>query len=168
MLVRLILFASSYSPLFLILAVRFQGLPLRLTMGAIALASAASLALLLLAGRKGEPQAYDLKEIKDRGAEVAGYIATYILPLIVLNQPTKEDFIGYAIFILISGLVYIQSGMVNINPVVYLFGRRISTIRDSSGTEYYVIHRGNLSAGEVIWASNVLSSLLIKRIPALR
>jgi hypothetical protein len=41
--------------------------------------------------------------VEDRGAEVAGYLASYILPFVVVPEPGWSDLVGYAIFLVVRG-----------------------------------------------------------------
>lgn len=160
--VRLVLFLSSYSPLFIILAIRFEGEWLRVAMGGLAALGILLFCILLLAARRSEPQRFMVSKVDDRGGDVAAYIATYLLPLIVLTIPMAPDLVGYGIFLIVSGIVFVQSRMVAINPLVYATGRRILLVHATTGEVFYLINRRAIRRNEYIWTHEVLASLTIR------
>ena len=160
--VRLVLFLSSYSPLFTILAIRFEDVKLRLVMAGIATVGVLLLVLLLLSSRRAEPKRFMVSRVEDKGNDVAAYVATYLLPLIVLTVPTIPDLIGYAIFLAISAVVFVQSQMVVINPLVYMTGRRILLAHLDSGDSFYLINRRSIHKNEPIWTREILPGLSMR------
>lgn len=74
------LFLSSYAILFAILALRFDGSVLRGTCAALAAIGALTTVAWFRAARNVQPTPYIIAEVTDRGGEVAGYLATYLLP----------------------------------------------------------------------------------------
>jgi hypothetical protein len=89
---KLRLFLGSYAVLFGIFAIRFGGPWL---VGACAsLAVIGCFDNLRIAGlvQNKEPHRYKVEEIRDQGPEVAGYIATYLLPFVtVAEQGQREE-----------------------------------------------------------------------------
>jgi hypothetical protein len=65
----------------------------------------------------------------DAGAEVSGYLAAYLVPFLVVVEPAPGDLVAYAIFLVVAGLIYVRSGLMQINPTVYLMNRRSSATR---------------------------------------
>jgi hypothetical protein len=57
-----------------------------------------------------------IEAIDDRGADVSGYLATYLLPIIVVGVPTTNDIIAYGVVISTMGLVYVRSRMIPDKP----------------------------------------------------
>lgn len=124
--VEVALFLCSYAPLFLILAIRFTTHWVEILCGSLfALGLAGGLAVVLryrgVSGRN-----WTATRAEDRGTEVAGYLASYILPFVVAPEPGWRDLVGYAIFFIVAATIYIRSGMLQINPTLYLFGWRVS------------------------------------------
>jgi hypothetical protein len=119
------LFVSSYSPLFVIAAIRFDGFQLKAVCAVIASMGAVA-ALLVVIGvtqRKSERVAA-VGSIEDRGSDVAGYLAAYLLPFVTVTQPTGADIAGYGVFLTVCAVIYVQSEMVQINPLLYFLGYR--------------------------------------------
>lgn len=163
MFVRFVLFLSSFSPLFGMLALRFTAPGLRL--GALALCAAGLAgALLVLAAERGKGAAsFQVKKVEDSGPEVAGYLASYILPFVAIDQPAPELAAAYLIFLLVAAIVYVQSDMVQINPVFYLLGRRVQKITSTADDwQAYLITKHRVLVNETIEATTLSQGVLVR------
>lgn len=158
---KLRLFFCSYAPLFLICGVRFESLPLALVCGVLAVASTLTGVLVVWAARRMTPSHYRITTVDDRGPEVAGYLATYILPFVTVAQPTWRDIMAYAIFLTVSAVVYVRSEMIQINPTLYLFGWKVRAVSTSSGMTGYLITRRDVTVQAEIDAVRFQDTLLI-------
>jgi hypothetical protein len=139
--VRGLLFLSSYAPLFVILAVRFQESVLRGVCGGLAVVGFAYLMTALwVVPRASEPRLFPVDAVKDVSGEIAGYLATYLLPFVTATSPSTADVIGYSIFALVVLLIFIRSDLAQINPTLYLLGRRVALIT-AGQRSYYVVCR---------------------------
>ena len=163
LLVRTRLFVSSYAPLFAILAIRFTETGLALACGFIAMVGAISLILLLRQAGKIQPDPHGIEAVADRGAEVAGYLATYLLPFVTVPQPSGRDIVAYGLFLLVVGIVYIQSDMVQINPLLYLLRYRVSAVVTSDGWSGVLVSRHQPRVGDALLASRVQNTLALER-----
>lgn len=138
----LLLFLTSYSPLFILIAIRYTlinrshlifgglssdaikeffkyfGLPTSL----FAL-SFLSIVFCLVFLKKLDKDAKngdkaDVEKIENRNSESLGYIASYILPFISTNGEDVVEAITFIILMIIIFVVYIRSNMVLINPIL--------------------------------------------------
>src|ERR1700733_12494773 len=73
-------FLCSYALLFAILAIRFTRPWLTCICGAIAIVGVVAGFVTIRSHRRVEPEAFKVQKIEDHGGEVAGYLATYLLP----------------------------------------------------------------------------------------
>jgi hypothetical protein len=90
--IRWRLFAGSYAPLLVMLALRFDGNVLWVSVGAAGAVFLADTARLVLwQPRHVAPSPYRVTEVRDHGSQVAGYLATYLLPLLVVPMPSFGD-----------------------------------------------------------------------------
>jgi hypothetical protein len=163
LLVRLRLFISSYAPLFAILAVRFRDPRLEVACAVVAAVAVASLLLLLRAARRIQPDPHRIDRVADRGAEVAGYLATYLLPFVTVTEPSSRDIAGYVFFLVVVGIVYVQSDMVQINPLLYLLGYQVSAVTTSDGWSGVLVSRGQPRPGSAVLASRLQNTLALER-----
>jgi hypothetical protein len=160
--VRLGLFLSSYSALFFILALRFDRAPLAIGSGALAALGIAAAFWILGAERAKGSAAYEIAKTEDQGAEVTGYIATYLLPFVTLAQPTDRDVVSYLLFLCISALVYTGSDMLQVNPILYLMRRRVVKVTTPKGWVAYLITSSAPMPGETIQATTLASRVLVQ------
>src|SRR5689334_19214701 len=118
-------FLSSYAPLWVMLGLRFDRALLRLGLIGFGIACGALVAF-LLRRRDNERSSNAMLTITgDAGGEVSGYLAAYLLPFLAVDAPRIREVVTYAIFISVVGLVYVRSGLLHINPTVYLMNRRV-------------------------------------------
>lgn len=57
-----------------------------------------------------------------RGEAAAGYLTTYLLPLIGATAVGYSDLFGLAMYGLVLWAVYVRSSLAVINPTIYLWG----------------------------------------------
>jgi hypothetical protein len=139
--VRGFLFLSSYAPLFVILAIRFQGAALRGVCAGLAAVGLGYLAVVLwVIPRAAQPRVYPVEEVNDASGEVAGYLATYLVPFVTVTSPSAADVIGYCILALVVLVIFMRSDLAQINPALYLLGRRVASIT-AGGRSYYLVCR---------------------------
>lgn len=112
-----LMFLSSYAPLFAILAIRVESAPVRWVCVALAAAGIAALIAILTLNRRTAPAQSTLTAVRNAGAEAASYLAGYLLPFLVVAQPTVWDLTAYALFLAVVGLVTIKTGVIQVNRV---------------------------------------------------
>jgi|GEM_PF-3373303 len=156
---NILLFLSSFAPLFLALAMRFTETPLRLVSLGLAVTGIGVLwgVLAYWAGRS--EITIVAASVDDRGADVGGYVAAYLMPLLVVSEPSGWDIGAYALILFVIGTVYVRSRMIQFNPVLYLMGYRLYSITTQDGFQGYLIHRATPGVGEeirVVRRENVL------------
>jgi hypothetical protein len=130
---------SSYAPLSFILAARIDSLPLRiacLSAGLVGVGDA--LRLTLLASEK-QAVPRRVEEVRDSGSQVAGYLATYLLPLLAAPDPRTGDLIGYGIYAVLIAVITLRSDLAHINPTLYLLGWKVVTVTLGDGRDRYLI-----------------------------
>lgn len=140
-------FFSSYAPLWIMLGLRFSDTTARICLIAFGLILIAYVAIIVSRSADERPSNTTLTVSGDAGADMSGYLASYLLPFLTVPAPSLADVIAYVIFVLVAGLVYVRSGLMQINPTVYLMGRRVLRatvpVRDST-KDVFVISRRDL------------------------
>lgn len=158
---RLLLFASSYSPLLLLVGIRHDPGKGQLIWIGCAILGAAALVVVLLAARRVIARDRLFTAIDDRGGDSAGYLATYLLPFLTVGDANARDITSYVIFILIVGTIYVRSSLLSINPLVYIFGRRIVSATVADGTTILVICKAKPAQGVPVKVRSVVSGLVV-------
>jgi hypothetical protein len=83
-------------------------------------------ALLLYNAQRAGEVYWTVTETTEQGAAVAGYLATYLLPLLAVGAGGWRLTAAYGIYLLVLWVVYVRSDqLVLINPTLYLFRYRI-------------------------------------------
>lgn len=122
---RLRLFLSSYVPLFAIAAVRLDGTRVRVALAVLSLTGLVSLISLVRVSKRVEPRRVTPSGVVDLGSEVASYLATYLLPFLMVGEPDAADIVAYTLVLATIAVVFVKSDMVGVNPLLYLLGYRI-------------------------------------------
>ncbi len=120
--IRLRLFASSYAILFLISAIRFDHTVLRISLFVFFAYGVVDAWFLTRYAQTKTPEAQVIKDCRDAGAEVAGYLASYLLPFVTTSDPSLADLAGYGMYLAVIALVFIRSDMAQVNPTLYALG----------------------------------------------
>lgn len=135
-LIRLLLCLSSYFPLAVIFAVQFY------MKGhcwvAIAILAVGTLGLIgvsiyIALARRLNTITLEVERISRRDGDAMSYIVSYILPFIALPSRNPADVISLGVFLLVLGVVYINSGMMHINPMLNLAGWHVYEVTLKNG-----------------------------------
>jgi hypothetical protein len=155
------LYLSSYAALFGILAVRFNGLTLRLACAAL-FAIGIIDTLRITAKTKTGLVSYEItvESSEDTGGEVSGYLASYLLPFVAVPTPGWRDLLGYGLFLLVGLIIYVRSNLVRVNPTLYLLGYRVLHVRYGNAKQQFLITRVAPGDGQTVTVSDVAGILL--------
>lgn len=92
-------------------------------------------ALLLYNARRAGAVHWTISDPREQGGAVAGYLATYLLPLLAITPTGWRVTAAYAIYLLVLYVVYIRSdSLVLINPTLYLIAYRIYDVETTVST----------------------------------
>ena len=163
LIIRVRLFISSYAILFAILAIRFEEPWLVWACAGICAFGLLTLLLFLRGAKRIVPDPIQIEHVSDRGAEVAGYVATYLLPFVTVTEPTIRDLVAYGLFFLVVGVLYVRSDMLQINPLLYLLRYRITAIRSTDEWDGYLISRQQPRVGARVLASRFANTVALER-----
>ncbi len=110
------------------------------------------------------PRVQQAVQVQRKDAEVMAYIVSYVFPFLGLNFDDPLNTISLGIFFVILGVIYINSNMVHINPILNIFGYHIYEIETPSGSTYTVISRkGRIIKGEKLNVVVIGDDLLMER-----
>jgi hypothetical protein len=166
------LFLSSYSPALLILAVRsfHHSAPLFWGSLVVATLSAGAFLLFVFVGHKGGPFRAKVDDVEPQDAELAAYVATYLLPFVIVFGATIQDVIALGMFLFFIGLLWVNSGMVYLNPLLALIGYHVYVARVSpigagpAGTiprTFLLSRQSDLRAGDEVRPHRVSRGVLL-------
>ncbi len=93
-------------------------------------------ALILYNARRAGAVRWTVSDPREQGAAVAGYLATYLLPLLAIQPGGWRAPASYAIYLVVLYVVYVKSdSLVLINPTLYLLGYRIYDVETTVSTQ---------------------------------
>jgi hypothetical protein len=142
---KLVLFLSSYSPLFLIIAILNVKLNdiykvkdiipqdkiwLVIVMLALFILPNAILFYLIKRVRFFQPIKEKTNSFINKNSDVMNYIVTYLIPFLSFNFDKLNQTIAFAILIFVLAIVYIHSNIFYINPILIISGYKIYEIND--------------------------------------
>ena len=163
---RIRLLMSSYVPLYAITMVLVDNRLIRIIMaGSIIIGCASLLSLIRVASRKIEPRTATPTSVRDLGNEVASYVATYLLPFVTLNEVDLANIVAFFVALTTISIVYVQSDMLGVNPLMYLLKYRvysvsgIRTTRDGREIDAVVLSREQLLPGCEITLSDLATGV---------
>ena len=163
--VYVVLFLSSYAPLFLILAIRTWGNPLLVVLfGGIAVLGIASLFGVLRTAGRTTPVPVQVSRATSREADATAYIASYIIPFIPSGTPHASELLALSVLLVVLGGVYVNSALIYVNPMLHLLGYSAYDVADEQSNQLIVLSRRlpligataplhKISSGVAVWNS---------------
>jgi hypothetical protein len=129
-----VLFLSSYSPLFALLALRtYHKSTAMFDLSCVALIIAlAGIAAFLLAATFRHAERHRVLSAQSRDGDVAGYAAAYLLPFLGIFGAGWRDVLALALFIALIGVIYVQSRMIYVNPVLIMLGYHLYSVQTTT------------------------------------
>lgn len=164
--IKAMLFVSSYSPLFALFAIRFEQRTLAVTCAALAALGLAAMYLILREDAKKAREPHSINTVTDAGGHAAGYVASYLLPFLTVTAPTSRDLIAYGLFLVVVATVYMRTSMIQINPLLHLFGWRVYEVEDSLGFRGFLIAQRRVLPGDAVLATRFGDAVLVQRLQA--
>ncbi len=151
-LARIVLFLSSYSPLFLILGLlNSRNADLSAVFYAITIGSILVLFLFFRTYRDMTTDQVTIKTVSSRDSDALAYIVSYLLPFLGISFIDVPTALSLGIFVVIIGIIYITSNMVYINPILSLRGYHMLEIEDGTGkVSVLVTKRSYVAPGSII------------------
>jgi len=128
--VRWLLFLSSYAPLFFVLLIRtwdHDWLPY--LWGALVIIPVGATSVVLIAAGSLEPDTLQRVTIRDRAIDGAAYFATYVISFVPSSDPSGRDIAALAVLLVVLGSIYVNSGLIHLNPTLSLMGWHIYDVR---------------------------------------
>ncbi|ROS22955.1 hypothetical protein [Cellulomonas sp. PhB150] len=131
--VRLLLLTSSYTPLFVLLVIRFEDRALQIGCAIIAALGLVAAGVLIRAQGDEAGSPMELAEVRNEGGQVAAYLATYLLPFLTVSAPTGRDVIAYVGFLVVTGAILWRANALQVNPLLALLRFRLFEVVGDGG-----------------------------------
>lgn len=85
-----------------------------------------------------------------KDGEAMSYILTYLVPFVALPSDGWEKLVSLLVFFLVLALLYINSNMIHVNPMLNIFGYRIYELSMDDGAIHALITRRRVIRGSEI------------------
>lgn len=136
------MFLSSYSPLFALLAYTNRHVAgASLILAAVSVAAVVGLAAVMASKRNERGPQLVVAHAKPRDGDFLAYVATYLIPFLELDLAKCDDVVVLCVFLLVLGVVYVNSSMLFVNPVLSVVGYHSFEVEDPDGHTYALLAR---------------------------
>jgi hypothetical protein len=135
------LFVTSYAPLSFILAAQnLESVSAASFWAALGLWGMVDAWLITHGATRRGSRLIAVDDVQDRGEAAAGYLTSYLLPLVGTTAVGYADVFGFIVYGLVLWAVYVRSSLAVINPTIYLWGWRVAEVRHSGRRVLLVCH----------------------------
>jgi len=140
-LARLLLFFSSYIPLIIIFSIRCFDINRVLSISGfiVSLVLFLILVYIMFVLRKLSVVNLTVKKVSVKSSDLLAYMFSYILPFLGLHLDNPLEVISVIIFFSMLAIVYVNSNMIYINPMLSILGYRIYEVTDANDNVYVLI-----------------------------
>jgi hypothetical protein len=138
---RMLMFLSSYAPLFALLA--YANRSSTTVWVVLAVVIAVSLAGLVAVFRtlRATGPVIKVKRAVPKDGDVLAYIATYLVPFLNVDLSKSDGAVVFGGFLLVLAIVYVNSSMLFVNPVLSIARYHTFEVTDENDFQYSVITR---------------------------
>ena len=127
--VKIGLFLSSYLPLFLILAIKnWFDYRIMLILIVVSIYSLVWI-VIIYKSKKGTSESYRVIKADNKSQESLNYIIPYIISFIGFDLNKWQDWSALGILLLMLFMIYLNSELLYINPMLSLFHYRIYSVK---------------------------------------
>jgi hypothetical protein len=162
---RILLFLSSYFPLSLIFFVILFSEHRKVAISILAVGAGGLLWMLLYLKRAESLSPFQLKiaAFQKRDTEAMAYIVTYIIPFLAIPLHGWKEGIALSIFFIVLGILYINSNMIHINPMLNLFGYHLYEVTTEDNGVHSLLAKRSIRHLETIKVVKLGDEILLER-----
>jgi hypothetical protein len=139
---RITLFLSSFSPLFALMAFENRGhcLAVVLLGGAVFVGVSGLVAVMATLNSEVGPPIIPLSAVPKDG-DVLAYIAVYLVPFLSVDLNHANGIVAFCGFLVVLGIVYINSNMLFVNPLLSIAGYHTFEVTDKQTNMFTLVAR---------------------------
>jgi hypothetical protein len=163
--VKFLLFASSYTPLFLILILQYLEIDdWKFLVGLISLAVINVVWILLLFFvEKWGRRDFTVKKAVNKTSDTLNYVITYVVALVSLDFTKWQDWVSLLILLSVIYAIFIHSNLLFVNPMLNLFGYKFYEVEVKEGGTVTIISKKRLKADMKISIKKISDDIFILR-----
>lgn len=165
LLTRIFLFLSSYFPLCLIFAIVFYEKNYWAALGVLLIGFIGLLGTLLYLryAQRFNAVRVEVKGHQRKDSEAMSYILTYLVPFVVLPSDGWQKMVSLAVFFVVLALLYINTNMIHVNPMLNIFGYRIYEICSGDGAIHALITRRRVLRGSEVKVIEIDEGIFLEK-----
>ncbi len=91
------------------------------------------------------------------------YIASYVVPFAATALDSFEQVIALAIFLIVLCIVYVNTSMIHINPLLSVLGYNLFEIEDSDGNAQFLISKRRVRRGETVNVIDIADGIFMEK-----
>lgn len=163
--INLFLFISAYTPLFIILSIYLLEEYFVLSLILIIITVIADLIFyLLIKGSKNFTETvYTVKNSENRTANSLNYVVAYVVAFLGISFSKWQDFVTLIIIMATIYVVFINSNLIFVNPLLNVFNYRIFSIEVEEGGKIILITKTKkLEKNDKINIRNIADDIYIE------
>jgi len=166
-LAKLMLFLSSYIPLFVVVMTlnKFETKSVWIPFSILSIASFLSLVGFLKLASTMTKKIFEVKDTSFKDSESMSYLVSYIIPFMADFSSGQEMFknIALGIVFLVIGTIYVKSGLIQINPILNLLGYHVHEIQNISDERFFLISkRKSILIGSKFHAVQITPNIILE------
>ncbi len=164
LLTRILLFLSSYFPLSVIFFIHFMPEHKLVAFSALGVGIIGLIGIMIyLHFAKGMATVpLEIKSVSKADSETMSYIVSYIIPFIAIPWDDPKQAIGLAIFFFVLGILYINSNMIHINPMLYMCRFHLYQIENEAGDTFSLLSKKRIRRGQKLQVIKADDDILLK------
>lgn len=162
---RFLLFISSYFPLALIFFFLFiQRQPwVAIFVLIVGLGGLIGMMSYLRVTNLIAPMQVKIVALQRRDAEAMSYIVSYVIPFLAAPFSGWEQGVALTIFFIVLGVLYVNSNMIHINPMLNLCGYHLYEITLEDGGVHSLIARNRVVRGQLLSVVKAGEDILLEK-----
>lgn len=162
---RLLLFLSSYFPLALIFFFIFVENErwLAISILSIGVIGLIGMSIYLKKVYSLGPMQIKVATIQRRDGEAMSYIVTYVIPFLSIPFGGWKQGVALTIFFIVLSILYVNSNMIHINPMLNLAGYHIYEIALDDGGIHSLLTKRRIVRGEELSVIKIGEDILLEK-----
>mgnify|MGYP001001297829 CR=1 FL=1 len=162
---RFWLFLCSYFPLAAIIFVLFVERYKWPAVGVLAASTVGTIWMLIFlrAAQKFSPLPVKVESASRRDSEAISYVVTYVVPFLAIPFGGWQQGVALGIFLVVLGVLYTNSDLIHINPMLNLGGYKLYEITSDSGTVSSLITKRRVKRGETIEVVSIGDAIYLEK-----
>jgi hypothetical protein len=166
--IRCMLFVSSYFPLTVIICILFatqQPILAWISLGIGVIGLILTYVYFFRIAARMTPIQEKITGRQEKDGDIMGYIASYIVPLVTFPLNGWQQVATLLIFILVLGVIYVNSSMIRINPMLSLVGYHLYDVTVENDPETYSLFtRRRIGRGEVVRIVDIGRGIYLEKV----